>query len=203
MSKRRRKRSGEIGVISKLLWRAMLNRCYLKTHHAYASYGGRGIKVCVRWRGPNGYVRFVADVGPRPSTAHTLDRFPDNDGDYKPGNVRWATRKEQQRNSRANRLLIFRGRTQPMSAWAEELKIPYVTLQQRLRNGWSVERALSTPASPKSRKLTFDGRTLTIPEWAKVLGVRSDVILRRLSRGRTIAEALARNYKPAWARGPR
>lgn len=74
-------------------WHGMLDRCYRKNHKAYKDYGARGIKVCDRWR--NSVKAFAEDIGPRPSNRHTLDRYPNTDGDYEPGNVRWATWEQQ------------------------------------------------------------------------------------------------------------
>lgn len=80
-------------------WSNMIGRCENRNHPRYADYGGRGIKVCDRWRrGENnklGFECFLIDMGRKPSPQHSLDRFPDNDGNYEPGNVRWATPKEQ------------------------------------------------------------------------------------------------------------
>ena len=75
-------------------WQAMHQRCTDASRHNYARYGGRGISVCERWRD---FVAFLEDVGPRPDRAHTIDRI-DNDGNYEPGNVRWATKSEQSLN---------------------------------------------------------------------------------------------------------
>jgi hypothetical protein len=81
-------------------WRAMLDRCYRPTMVQYKNYGGRGITVCEQWRGKNGFVQFLADMGDRPR-GKTLDRWPDMNGNYEPGNCRWATIKEQNSNRRA------------------------------------------------------------------------------------------------------
>lgn len=79
-----------------VLWLGMRRRCDNPSHVGYKNYGARGIQVCERW---NDFTLFLADVGRRPTPQHTLDRI-NNDGNYEPGNVRWATRIEQAANSR-------------------------------------------------------------------------------------------------------
>lgn len=81
-------------------WKAMLTRCGNPNTAAWANYGGRGITVCLRWI--DSYDNFLADMGRKPTPRHSLDRYPNNDGNYDPGNCRWATRKEQNLNQRRN-----------------------------------------------------------------------------------------------------
>ena len=115
------------------------NRCKNPNADRWAEYGGRGIEFRFV-----GFEAFFAEVGPRPSLKHSVDRM-DNNGHYEPGNVRWALHKDQCRNRRSTRMLEFQGRTQSMAAWGEELGIPAGTIFRRLQLGWDVERALSTP----------------------------------------------------------
>ena len=127
------------------VWRAMIDRCVNEKNKHFPSYGGRGIRVCDRWTDiARGYANFRADMG-EPGPGLTLDRR-ENEKGYHPDNCRWADRKTQQRNRRSNRTIEFRGRIQPLVAWAEETGLLPETIHIRLRRGWSVERALTTPA---------------------------------------------------------
>ena len=83
------------------IWSQMKQRCYNPKNPNYHNYGARGIQVCERWR--ESFPAFLDDVGMRPSVAHSLDRFPNNNGNYEPGNVRWATISQQNLNKRAGR----------------------------------------------------------------------------------------------------
>lgn len=120
------------------VWSSMRQRCMVPTNKDYAQYGGRGITVCDRW---SSFVNFLADMGKRPTPEHSIDRK-DNNGPYSPDNCRWATRKEQQRNRRCNRLLTLKGRTASIAAWAEELQIPWVRLYSQVSRGWDEAKIL-------------------------------------------------------------
>lgn len=124
------------------IWIKMRRRCKEEGETGYAAYGGRGIRVCERWDAS--FADFLADIGPRPSAKHTLDRI-ENNGHYEPGNVRWAVRKVQQRNRRTNHHVTFNGETLCLAEWAERIGISFGGLCGRLRRGWPLERALTEP----------------------------------------------------------
>ena len=129
------------------IWKQMRRRCSIPTHPKYHLYGARGIRVCDRWN--DSFVAFYADMGPRPSPAHSIDRI-DNNGHYTANNCRWATRQQQGRNTRRNRLLTLDGRTMCVQDWSDETGIHTRTIRTRLDRGWSIERALTTPARHRS-----------------------------------------------------
>ncbi len=120
----------------------MLARCYDEHCAWYRRYGGRGIRVCERWRAS--FAAFFDDMGPRPGHGYSIERI-DNDGDYEPGNVRWATAREQARNTRRNRLITVGGRTQCVAAWAEERGVRPQLISTRLSRGWSDYEAVMMP----------------------------------------------------------
>lgn len=123
-------------------WRAMVRRCTCPRDTSFYLYGGRGIRVCVRWLR---FENFISDMGFPSDQSLQIERR-DNNGHYTPSNCCWATRKAQGRNKRTNRLLSFRGLTKPMSQWAEELGVSYKALHMRLtRYGMSVQDALTFP----------------------------------------------------------
>lgn len=136
-------------VSMKSTWLNIKRRCLDERNHNYQRYGGRGIKVYERW--VNNFAAFrdyiETTLGPRP-LGHTLDRIL-NDGHYEPGNLRWASKKEQSRNMRTNRLLTYKGVTKSVAAWAEMLEISAAALYVRLYKGISAERAIEMEGHPK------------------------------------------------------
>jgi hypothetical protein len=135
-------------------WGGIIKRCTNPKTKAFKYYGARGIRVCDRWR--ESFEAFLADVGPRPSPRHSIDRI-DNDGNYEPGNVRWATREEQMRNrSTAHHVEAF-GERLTAAEWSERKGIPYATLLARLAKGWPTEEALTRPVR-KTRGYHRGGR---------------------------------------------
>jgi hypothetical protein len=129
-------------------WRAMTARCTHPSNAKFTNYGGRGIKVCERWKS---FPNFLADMGERPAGT-SIDRI-DSNGNYEPGNCQWLDHSQNCAKSRANRLLTLDGKTQSVAAWARETGISRQAIYERLLTGWSVETALTKPMGKyKSRK---------------------------------------------------
>jgi hypothetical protein len=124
-----------------MVWHDMVRRCSNPKHQSYKDYGGRGITVCARWLS---FTAFCEDMGPRPQGME-LERVKNHLG-YSLDNCRWATRREQNNNTRSNIVWTFNNKTQTMSQWAQELNMKVGSLRTRVFVlGWSIERALTTP----------------------------------------------------------
>lgn len=121
------------------IWLGIKERCYSKSAKEYNRYGGRGIRMSQRWL--DSFVNFYEDMGNRPSKLHSIDRI-NNDGNYEPSNCKWATRSEQQRNTRRTLLVTYRGITVSAAEMAEKFGVNYKLFHSRLRYGWTVEMSL-------------------------------------------------------------
>lgn len=174
-------------------WHNMLARCYNKKDAAYYNYGARGISVCERWRSSFDY--FVLDIGKSPTPQHTIDRI-NNDGNYEPGNVRWATRKEQANNRRASsairdaKTVEYMGEARTIASLAKQFGINPATIYARLKRGWAIQDSLSATEKPSPHILTFQGKSMTVTAWADELGMRPTTLFYRLSHGWTVEDAL-------------
>ena len=163
-------RSVEYGI-----WSAIKRRCLNKNCQEYQSYGGRGISVCKRW--VSSFESFLKDVGLRPSTSHSIERMNNSKG-YSPGNVRWATAKEQQRNKRTNVFVTIGGVRLCVAEWCGILNISNQTVSTRVNSlGWSYVKALTTPTF---KRLTVNGKTKPMSEWARLSGVSISTIWARV-----------------------
>lgn len=131
------------------IWCGMKRRCYNTHERCYPRYGGRGIFVSESWL--NSFETFYADMGPRPSKAHSIDRI-NNDGPYSKENCRWSSIEEQTGNRRSNLKIEFGGEVMFLAAWSRRTGIKAETIKHRLDKGWSVEKALTQP--PRSAKVT-------------------------------------------------
>lgn len=132
-------------------WHSMKARCYNPTNHNYSRYGGRGISVCKEWKDTfESFYKWAISNGYRQGL--TLDRI-DNDGNYCPGNCRWATTKMQNNNRGVSINITYKGKTQNLSEWCKELGLPYIRIWQRLNvYGFTFEEAITEPTHQRSGK---------------------------------------------------
>ena len=149
-----RTRNGMSNTREYRIWVRMLDRCYRPANPNFPWYGGLGHYVCKRWRESG--LAFIEDMGKAPSAKHTLDRV-NTLGHYtcgkcdecrennQPANCRWATKEQQVRNAKNNLWYTHKGKTLILKDWARISGIKYLTLYDRIKRGWSFERAISTP----------------------------------------------------------
>jgi hypothetical protein len=154
-------------------WQSMWARCTKRHNPSYKNYGGRGIKVCDRWRNVQ---NFITDMGEKPTPKHSIERK-NNDGDYTPENCKWSTRIEQNRNSRKNVFILLNGQKKTLKEWATHLGISSSILSKRLKaqNGNTLD-AFFGPF------LEFNGKSQRLSEWAVELGISASILYGRLSR---------------------
>lgn len=179
-------------------WKAMRNRCYNPTNASWKYYGAKGVAVCDRWR--DSFAAFLEDVGPAPGPEYSIERK-ENDRNYEPGNVRWATSSEQQHNTSKCNWIEWRGRRMLADDWAKETGIPAGTIRCRLsRFKWSVEEALTIkpygrmnrprererPVRNSKRAIVYNGERFSVPHWARMFGISAAVMYYRLGLGWTI-----------------
>lgn len=129
-------------------WSAAMSRTGNPNDSRYEDYMGRGITMCDRWRlgegGKSGFECFYEDMGPKPSKGHSLHRV-DNDGNYEPGNCVWATAVQQANCKTSNRYLQVDGRKMTATQWANEVGVPVNRILDRIKLGWSLEKAIFAP----------------------------------------------------------
>jgi len=151
-------------------WSHMKTRCNNVNYEFYDSYGGRGIRVCERWS--NSYDLFIKDVGRAPTSNHSIDRI-DVDGNYEPGNVRWADMKTQQRNRSNNKQYEVDGIIATLPEHCERYGLDYHMVFRRISIGWDVLEALKTPKNHcRARYVTPQKVFRTVNECAKFFGIK-------------------------------
>jgi len=159
---------GMTGTPEYRTWRAIWNRCTNAKLERYPRYGGRGISVCDRWKS---FENFYADMGKRPSAKHSIERD-DVDGNYEPRNCRWATKKEQARNTSTNLFVEYRGERKCVSEWCEQTGIPYSTFIQRLRRGLPLDEVFDASEDGFWKKtIVVDGVSKITTEWMRDAGI--------------------------------
>lgn len=175
------------------IWCSIIQRCYNKNNKKYLLYGGRGISMSPRWR--QSFSAFLEDVGPRPSPLHSLDRHPDNDGNYDPGNCRWATQSQQLNNTSCNLKLTYNCITMTASEWSASTGMSHFSIRKRFHRGWSDEKSLTTPIAPQSRFVEHNGENLSLSEWARRSGISRELLGYRLKAGWSFDRAITTPVK--------
>jgi hypothetical protein len=168
------------------VWLQMIARCTDPTNAEYHNYGARGISVCPEWLISVGaYIDHVSALPNYGKENYSLDRI-DNDGNYEPSNMRWATQTEQNLNRRMTVKITFQGKTQTVTEWAAEYGISESTLRGRLSHGWTIERAMTAvvPAPRVETKLRGPNLSLRKLTDDQVRDIRA-------SRGKIPLDALA------------
>ena len=187
-NRRRVKHGGQVGARegngnrTYKLWSAMKDRCFNPGSKHYHRYGGRGITMCKEW--VEDYAAFISAVGERPEGA-TLDRI-DNNGNYEPNNVRWATKQEQANNRVTNVVITHEGLTMTLADWARHKGWKYGLLTSRWKKGLRGDELLASPEYERGKLVEHKGELRTLPEWVKVLGVNYQTLRWRLNNGKDL-----------------
>lgn len=174
------------------VYHSMLARCYNPHTKSYKHYGERGITVCEEWvnkekyythygiytKGWRAFEKWALENGYKEGL--TIDRIDNNKG-YSPENCRWVSKKVQSNNRNFCRKITYKGRTQNLKQWCEELKLNYKTIHKRIAiDGWTVEKAFECLENPLIKNITYNGRTQTLTEWAKELNIKYGTLHSRL-----------------------
>ena len=183
-SNRRRAKHGEAAKLTPLYntWRGIRQRCFNAQHKHYPRYGGRGITMCEAW--VDSYETFKTDVG-EPASGMTLERI-DNNGDYEPNNVRWATRKKQANNRTTNVVVEHEGKSMTLKQWAEHLGWKYGLLGSRWKKGVRGAELFAPPEYTRGALIEFNGEAHTLPEWAAKTGVPYATLVWRTKHGKPL-----------------
>lgn len=130
-------------------WAGMKERCHNPNLRSWKYYGAKGVKICQRWLGS--FSNFLEDMGTKPTPGHSLDRWPKRNGNYEPGNCRWATDEQQNNNKADNRIITIKGESKTIAQWSRATGIKFITIWARLERGWTGEKIIS-PVIPVVRK---------------------------------------------------
>jgi hypothetical protein len=185
-----KKTHGKVMTIEYSSWKAMIARCTNPHNVRYPNYGGRGIKICERWR--SSFAAFYKDLGNRPSRQHSLGRI-DNDGDYTPDNCRWETARQQQNNMRSNVLYDYKGQPHSMAQLVEISGLKPMTIWSRIQRGIPVAEAVEHPllrTEHPNESFTVNGVTRTAKVWRKHLGLSGALVYYRLHAGWSLERAV-------------
>lgn len=179
------------------IWKGMISRCRKDDR-----YAGRGVAVCDEWKEYSKFRDWAYSSGydaAAPFGECTIDRI-NNDGDYEPNNCRWVSLEAQANNTRKNRHIVYNGETKTISEWARTIGISADALWYRLKNGWSIEDAITIPPlksnkrydrnSPYTKMVTIHKETKPLLEWCSAYGIDKDLVGKRLKYGWSIERAI-------------
>lgn len=186
-------------------WQHIIARCHDSKATGYEDYGKQGVAVCVEWRTTDGFIRFFEHLGSAPSEKHSIDRIDNNKG-YEPGNVRWATSKEQCRNKTNNRMITAFGKTKCLVEWSEEVGISTTLITSRLKKGLKPEQALvkktqeqiseirkqATRNKVNNFLITAFDKTQCASVWAEEFSIGSGLIINRIKKGYLPEDAISK-----------
>lgn len=178
------------------VWEGIRERCHNPNSKDYPRYGGRGITVCPQWL--SSFSTYLADMGTRPSPQHSIERIKNHLG-YEPGNCKWATREEQSRNRRTNKFVELDGERLCVTDAAIAHGLSPNVVVSRLRIGWQLERALTTPVARKRRDpfIERDGKRVRAVDVAVLVGFPLRTLARRLRQGWDAESALTTPVDPS------
>jgi hypothetical protein len=183
---------------ARISWLGIGQRCNNPKANRYENYGGRGVKVCERWKS---FWMFLEDMGRRPSKKHSIDRI-DVNGDYCPENCRWATAKQQMNNTRWNVILEIDGVSKNITQWSEFSGTNRDTIRRRVERGWDVRRAVFESALVCGKGVLYEafGRSQTLTEWCKEFGISTVLVHYRMKR-MSFEQSLTKPIRPCRSLG--
>lgn len=162
-------------------WKSSQRRCLNPKCPEYKNYGGRGIKVCERWLGANGFDNFMEDMGKRPGDEYSLDRI-DVNGNYCPENCRWADKYTQDNNKRTNRYVTINGITKTIMEWSRGTGLTWDCIHDRIEMGWPEDELLS-PNNKRFHMITIMGETHSIDYWVNHYNISRSALFHRRKKG--------------------
>lgn len=183
---------GQSGTTEYRAWKSIKERCLNQKSDSYIDYGGRGISICKEWLD---FSVFFKDMGYKPTKGHSLDRFPDVNGNYCKENCRWATSEQQNRNRRDNLKFTYNGEEKCLSELAKELNISKSTLRRWLLSGEKVSPDIKNGIKPKERHISYNGMTKSITQWAKHLNINRNTLYAKIRKGYDLGNVILEPIK--------
>ena len=172
------------------IYNGMKTRCYNSNEGIYKNYGGRGITVCEEWlnnerigKSTKWWIAFKKwALSNGYSDNLTIDRIDVNKG-YSPDNCRWVSMKEQNNNRRSNHFITYKGKTQTLAQWCEELNLEYSVVAARLcKLNWSIEQTFETKENANLKMITHKGKTQSLADWCRELNLNYNTVQTRINR---------------------